>query len=209
MNWLIEAIQKNGSLSIFLGGIFEEIIVPIPSPLVSMAGGAFLVTDGEMLGLALFRKVALPFSLGATLGSSFVYLLAYFGGRFLVDRMAKYLGFNWAMVEKMRKKFIKGYRDELAIVILRAIPVMPVSLISGVCGAVRLNWKEFYLFTFLGLLIRSFVLGFVGWQVGAAYEPMVHGIDKIETLISLFLVLVLFGFLGFLYYQRKKFFDKL
>lgn len=209
MNWLTEAIQKNGSLSIFLGGIFEEIVVPIPSPLVSMAGGAFLVNDGEMIGLALFRKVALPFSLGATLGSSFVYLLAYFGGRFLIDRMEKYLGFNWAMIEKMRKKFIKGYKDELAILVLRAIPVVPVSLISGVCGAVRLNWKEFYLFTFLGLLIRSFVLGFVGWRVGAAYEPMVHGIDKIETLVSLFLVLVLFAFLGFLYYQRKRFFDKL
>lgn len=209
MNWLVEAIQKNGSLSIFIGGIFEEIIVPIPSPLVSMAGGAFLLTDGEMLGWALFRKVALPFALGATLGSSFVYLLAYFGGRFLVDKLAKYLGFNWAVVEKMRKRFIKGYRDELAIVVLRAIPVMPVSLISGVCGAVQLNWKEFYLFTFLGLLIRSFILGLIGFELGMAYEPIVHGLDRVETLISITLALILFGFLGFLYYQRKKFFDRL
>lgn len=209
MNWLTEAIQKNGSLSVFIGGIFEEVIVPIPSPLVCMAGGAFLVIGDEALSLALFKRVALPFALGATLGSSFVYLIAYFGGRFLVDKFAKYLGFNWEMIEKMRKKFIKGHRDEVAIVVLRAIPVMPVSLISGLCGAVRLNWKEFYLFTFLGLLVRGFILSFVGWQLGSAYEPIVHGLDRVETLISVALALIMVGCLGFLYHKRKKFFDKL
>jgi len=209
MNWLIEAIRENGSLSVFIGGLVEEIIVPIPSPLVSMAGGAFLVDEGEVVVLSLLKKVVLPFSLGATLGSSFVYLLAFFGGRFLIEKMERYLGFNWQMLEKTRKRFIKGYKDEIAIFLLRAIPVMPVSLISGVCGMVRIDWKEFYIFTFLGLLVRSFVLSFLGWQLGAAYEPVVKGIDRIETVVFLVIALFFLGVLGFLYYRRKKFFDKL
>lgn len=209
MNWLAETIRKNGSFSVFIGGLLEEIIVPIPSPLVSMVGGAFLIEEGETVVFALLKKVVLPFSLGATLGSSLVYLLAFFGGRFLIEKMEKYLGFNWQMVEKMRKKFIKGYKDELAIFLLRAIPVMPVSLISGVCGIVRIDWKEFYIFTFLGLVVRSFVLGFLGWRVGLAYKPFVEGIDRIETTISLLVALFFLGALGFLYYKRKKFFDKL
>lgn len=207
MNWLIEAIRTNGSLSIFLGGIIEEIIVPIPSPLVSMAGGAFLIGKEGSVIFSLLKKVVLPFSLGATLGSSFVYLLAFFGGRFLIEKMEKYLGFNWQMVEKTRKKFIKGYKDEAAIFFLRAIPVVPVSLISGVCGVVRIDWKEFYLFTFLGLMVRSFILGFLGWQAGAAYETLVEGIDKIESLIYLLVFLVFLGVLGFGYYKREKFFN--
>jgi membrane protein DedA with SNARE-associated domain len=209
MKWLIEAIRENGSLSVFIGGIIEEIVVPIPSPLVSMAGGAFLVEKGEVAIISLIKKVVLPFSLGATLGSSFVYLLAFFGGRFLIDRVQRYLGFDWQMVEKTRKRFIKGYRDELAIFLLRAVPVVPVSLISGVCGAVRLDWKEFSLFTFFGLLVRSFILGFLGWQLGIAYEPVAHGIDKVENLIFLLIVLSGLGILGFLYYKREKFFKRL
>lgn len=206
MNWLAETIRQNGSVSIFIGGILEELIVPIPSPLVSLAGGAFLVTRGESVLLSLFKKVVLPFSLGATLGSSFVYLLAFFGGRFLIEKMERYLGFNWSMVEKIRNKFIKGYHDELAIFLLRAIPVVPVSLISGVCGVVRINWKEFYLFTFLGLIGRSFILGFLGWQAGAAYQTLVEGIDRIEGLVFLLLFLLFLAFLAFGYYKREKFF---
>ena len=206
MNWLIEAIKSNGSLSIFLGGIVEEIIVPIPSPLVSMAGGAFLVTGGENNFLVLMRKVVLPFSLGATIGSSLVYLVSYYGGEFMVEKMKKYLGFNWKMVEKTRDRFIKGSRDELAIVLLRGIPIVPVSLISAVCGAVQINWKEFYLYTFLGLIIRSLILGFLGWQAGAAYQTLVGGIDKIESFVFILMFLVFLGLLGLGYHQRKKIF---
>jgi membrane protein DedA with SNARE-associated domain len=206
VTWLIEAIKSNGSLSIFLGGIFEEIIVPIPSPLVSMAGGAFLVTGGENIVLTLMRKVVLPFSLGATIGSSLVYLLSYYGGEFLVEKMKKYLGFDWQMVEKTRDRFIKGSRDELAIVLLRGIPVVPVSLISAVCGAVQIKWKEFYLYTFLGLTIRSFILGFLGWQAGATYQTLVEGIDRIESFVFVLTFLVFLGLLGLGYCQREKIF---
>lgn len=209
MKWLIEAIRHNGSLSVFLGGIFEEIIVPIPSPLVSMAGGAFLITRGENIILALLRKVVLPFSLGATIGSSLVYLLAYFGGEFLVNRMKKYLGFDWQMVEKARDRFIKGSRDELAIVFLRTIPVVPVSLISAVCGAVQIPARTFYFYTFLGLMGRSLILGFLGWQAGATFETLVAGIDKIESLVFVILVLLLTGLLGLGYYNREKFLGRL
>jgi len=208
MNWLVEAIKNNGSLSIFLGGIIEEIIIPIPSPLISMAGGAFLIPKHGSVIFSLLQKVVLPFSLGATLGSSLVYLIAYFGGRFLIEKMEKYLGFSWQMLEKTRNKFIKGSRDEWAIFLLRAIPVIPVSLISGVCGAVRINWKEFYLFTFLGLMVRSFILGFLGWKAGSAFQQLAGGFDKIEGIVSLIMLIFFFAIFGFLYHKREKFFKQ-
>ncbi len=206
MKWLIEAIRHNGSLSIFLGGIIEEIIVPIPSPLVSMAGGAFLIVQGENIFFALLRRVALPFSLGATIGSSLVYLVAYFGGEFLVNKMKKYLGFSWKTVEKVRDKFIKGSGDEIAITLLRVIPIVPVSLISAVCGAVQIGWKTFYFYTFLGLIGRSLILGFLGWQAGATFEALAAGIDKIESLVFVLLFILMAGLLGLGYLKRDKFF---
>jgi len=32
-NWIISSIGNNGSLAIFLGGLIEQVIIPIPSPL--------------------------------------------------------------------------------------------------------------------------------------------------------------------------------
>ena len=205
MNWLIEKIQNNGSLSIFIGGFLEEVVVPIPSPLVSMAGGALLVGEKDFVLGVLLGRVVLPFALGATLGSSFVYLLAFWGGRLLIDRMEKYLGFNWDLLEKTRGRLMRGLRDELAIIFLRAVPVIPVSLISGVCGAIRLEWKEFYLCTFIGLMIRSFILSFLGWYLGEAYMLWVEGLDRVEDWVALVLAFLGVAALGFLYYKRRVF----
>lgn len=209
MSWLIDLIQSNGALSVFWGGVIEEIFVPVPSPLVAMAGGVFLVgRGGEGVLRSLLMKVVLPFSLGATLGSYFVYFIAFFGGQFLIERFKKYLGFDWRMVEKTRDKFIKGSGDELAIFLLRAIPVVPVSLVSGVCGVVRLNWREFAIFTFLGLAVRGLILGFLGWQAGAAYETLMAGFDRVENLVLIGTFLFFMVALVWLYYKREKFFRR-
>lgn len=207
ISWLIEAIKRNGPSSVFFGGIFEEIIIPIPSPIISMAGGAFLIKARSLPPalIEIFTKVSLPFSLGATLGSSLAYFIAFFGGKFLIDKLHKYLGFSWRTVEKTRKRFIKGSGDEIAIVLLRGVPVVPVSLISAVCGAVRYNWKSFYFFTFIGLLMRSFILGILGWQTGVLYKSLAEDIDKLENLVMIITLLLIGGVLAFFYYKREKF----
>ncbi|MBN1262994.1 MAG: VTT domain-containing protein [Candidatus Pacebacteria bacterium] len=210
MNWFIELIKQNGRTSVFLGGLLEEIIIPIPSPLVSITAGAFLIREKAFwpaLG-EIFFKVSLPFALGATIGCSLAYFLAFFGGKLMIKKTEKYLGFSWKIVEKTREKFIKGTGDELAIVLLRAAPVVPVSLISVVCGAVRYDPKSFYLSSFLGLILRSFFLGIIGWQTGSAYQSWIEGLDKAETIISVAIVLILAGALGFFYLKRDKFFKK-
>lgn len=207
ITWLIEAIKSNGPSSVFIGGVFEEIVIPIPSPIISMAGGAFLINTDKLLEalIQIFTKVSLPFALGATLGSTLAYLMAFFGGKFLIEKLHKYLGFNWRTVEKTRKKFIKGSGDEIAIVLLRGIPVVPVSLISAVCGAIRYDWKAFYFFTFLGLIMRSFILGILGWQAGVLYKNLAEDIDKLENIVMVVTLLLISAILGFLYYKREKF----
>ena len=40
---IFAAIKTHGMISVFLGGIIEEIIVPIPSPLICMGAGYLLI----------------------------------------------------------------------------------------------------------------------------------------------------------------------
>ena len=212
LNAVTGIIQKWGSWGVFGAGVVEQIIVPIPSPIVPMGGGFFLVEKNIALKKAVeqvFFKVALPFSLGSTLGSSLVFLLAFFGGAFLINKFQKYLEFGWKDIERFKKRFFKGRAmDELLIFVFMAIPIIPSSFISAVCGAIRIKMSDFYLFTFLGLLTRGLILGFLGWWAGETYWEMAEGVNQIESLVFLFFGLLAFALLVWGYLKRDKWLKK-
>lgn len=205
--WVTGVIQKFGSWGVFFAGIIEQIIVPIPSPIVPMGGGFFLVKKGIPTLLAfkeVIFKVALPFSLGSTLGATMVFLIAYKGAMFLIDRFEKFFGFGQKDVEKLKKKYFKGSADEMTIFLLMAIPVIPSVLVSAVCGMMQIPPPEFYLFTFLGLAVRGIVLGMLGWWFGEAYVQIAEGMNRLESLFFIVIGVLVVGLLYWGYKNRDK-----
>lgn len=190
-----------------MGGVIEEIIVPIPSPLISMGAGYLLIEPNLPFTEALSKMlvlVSLPFAVGATLGSLLAYGLAFIGGKPLIERLGKFFDLSWSQIEKIEKRFTRGKKDEFLIVISRAIPVIPISLISATCGFLRIPWQKFLLFTFIGIIIRSFILAFLGWQVGELYHNLASGLDMAENIVTMILLGLVGVFLGFLYLKREK-----
>jgi len=204
LSTILDMIQQNGDLSMFLGGFIEQIIVPIPSPIITMAGGAFLI----QIDLPIFEtiwqifiKVSLPYTIGATIGTSLVYLIAFYGGKPLIDTFGKYIGISWKLIEKVKQDFQKTIADELFILIACIIPVVPVSLVSAFCGGFKIKPTKFYPMVFLALLIRATILGFVGFQMGETFTSLAHGLDKIESVLTIIGAGLI---LGFLYLKREK-----
>ncbi len=189
---VLEWVQNYRAFGVFLGGFAEAIIVPIPSPLITMSAGFLLVPERIFIQALpqLFTKIAVPYAVGATLGNLTVYWPTYYAGKFFVDKFSKFLDFSWRDVQLIRLKFDEGTWDEKIIVILRAVPLLPVSLITAVGGALRLEWKKFFLLSCLGLIPRGFILAIVGWWSKDTYMSLAEGLDRVETYISLaFLVL--------------------
>ena len=204
LSTILDMIQKNGNLSMFLGGFIEQIIVPIPSPIITMAGGAFLIQIGlpffETIW-QIFIKVSLPYTVGATIGTSLVYLIAFYGGKPLIEKFGKYIGISWKLIEKVKLDFQKTIADELFILISCTIPVVPVSLVSAFCGGFKIKPTKFYPMVFLALLIRATILGFIGFQMGETFISLAHGLDKIESVLTIIGAGLI---LGFLYLKREK-----
>lgn len=205
---IIAAIGTRGPEAIFLGGLIEQVIIPIPSPLIAMSGGFLLIPKNisllEASKLALTR-IVFPYTLAATLGLGIVYFIAYFGGKPLIDKFQNYLGFSWQEIKNLKKKFHGNWRDELLVIILRAIPVIPISVISGVCGAIRLPIVNFYLSSAVGILIRSFLLALLGWQTGEAYQALAEGLDKVENLVTIASLILIALLIFWGYRKREKF----
>lgn len=187
----------------------EQIIVPIPSPVVPMGGGFFLVRKGALSLLVLkdvLLKVAIPFSLGSTLGATLVYLIAFKGAFFIINKFEKFFGFNWQDIENLKNKFFKGKAtDELMIFVLMAIPVVPSVLVSAASGAIQIAPSEYYFYTFLGLAVRGIILGTLGWWFGEAYLKMAAGFNQAENyfFVAAGLLVIVLLFLG--YKNREKF----
>ncbi len=183
--YLESILLAYGPLGVFLGSIIEEIIAPIPSTLIIM-GTSFIMLKGAAISpesfFNLFINIALPASLGVTIGSLFVYAITYFAGKPFLVRWGKYLGLSWKDVEKAQAKFDKSRSDELLLFLVRAIPVIPSVAISAFCGFIRFNLKKYVIITFLGTMVRAFILGFIGWQFGSFYQTAADEISYIEEL---------------------------
>jgi len=152
--------------------------------------------------LKIFYTIAIPASLAATLGSLFVYGIAYFFGKVAIKKFGKFLDISWREVRKITKKFEKGYKDDLLIFGLRILPVMPLSPVSFACGVVRYDWKRFILLTLLGCIPRYLVLGFLGWKFGAEYQSIASKLSLAENIVLL-AVLGVIGFLGYLFIKKR------
>lgn len=204
LDYILNLVQTNGLLAMIIGGFVEQIIVPIPSPIITMAGGAFLVQHNTPFFEALWpiiTHVSLPYSIAATIGTSLVYLITYYGGRPLIEKFGKYIGISWPLIEKIKIDFQKTVNDEIFILVASSIPVVPVSLVSAFSGGFRIKPAKFYPMIFLALIIRSIILGFVGYQMGEAFTSLANGLNQIESFLTVFGAFLI---LGFLYLKREK-----
>jgi len=204
--WIMELMRAHGQLSVFIGVIIEQIIVPIPSPMIIMGAGAILISPELSIPSAFLQIlwiIVLPGTIASTLGSYIGYLISYYGGKALVVRYQRFLGVDWKEIENLEKRF-QGKKEALSIFFSRAIPVFPISLVSIFAGLLRVPVRPFTFYTFLGSIFRCLFLGFVGWWIGATYERVATRLDSVETIISILMLIGMGVVLGYLYYRFRK-----
>ena len=205
LNWIIDSIRAYGPWSVFVGVIIESVIVPIPSPLIIMGAG-FLLISAELSFLQAFApimvQIVLPGSIASTLGAYIGYGIGYIGGKPLVERLQNFLGFSWSDVEGMEHRFREG-QVNTSLFFLRALPIFPLSVISAAAGLLRLLIKQFTLWTFYGSIPRCLFLGYLGWGLGEPYQAIAKGIDKVETIISLLLLGLIFALILWLRWRVR------
>jgi len=197
---LIQLIQQYGVLAVIFGVVIEEIVVPIPSPVVPMAAG-FIVVQATSLPQALLEiifLVVIPASLASVVSSYFVYGIAYFGGKPVLERYGYYLDVSWEEAKELEEKFASG-KQHYYVALFRAIPVVPLSLVSGSAGLFRMDWKRYGLWTLIGMIPRTFFLALAGWYLKDGFVTVASYIDNLSTLI----LLATGGLVGAYLFYRK------
>lgn len=197
---MVELIAQHGVLAVMAGMIIEEVFVPIPSPVIPMAAG-FLLVEATSLSAALLQIlffIAIPASIASVISSYFVYGIAYYGGEPIIKRYGKYLDISWSEIQNLERHFDSG-KEKYYVALFRAIPIVPLSLISGSAGLFQMEWKEYGVWSFIGMLPRNFLLAYIGWAVKDDFLAIASRIDSISTAV----VIVIVGIVGSVIIYRK------
>ncbi|MHA1839168.1 MAG: DedA family protein [Candidatus Ranarchaeia archaeon] len=190
---IVEWIQSIGWPGVLGGILLESLIAPIPSPLIPMAAGAILPPQNQPLlqiMLFIFIYIGLVGAFGVTIGSLLMYTIGYYGGRSLITRFQSWLGVTWEEVEGFGNKLENQSKAGPLIFTLRAIPIIPLSIISLASGSIRIEYKSFFTWTFIGGIPRCFALGVLGWLFAESFGGISNILDNIENLTLIFIVLI-------------------
>ena len=206
MNWITTLLGHLNYPTIFFLMMLESTVVPVPSELV-VSPAAYHAASGSLN----IWLVILFSTLGADLGATINYVVAYFVGRPLVYRFANSrLGhlclLNQAKVEKSEKYFYD--HGMVATITGRLIPGIR-HLISSPAGLSKMHFGWFLLYTTLGAGVWNCILAALGWYLHAIVPEdqlndkiMEYG-DYIKYAI-IGLVLIGVAYAALRHYMKKK-----
>ena len=150
-------------VGVFLAGLIETIIPPIPTMAVFPTAGFIASQNGlELPELFLLGIVG---GLGASIGSTVIYLIALKLGRTALLKYLKYVKVSEKKLTKVEQWFQK-YGDK-AVLFGRMIPVFR-EMISIPAGLLKMKLPKFLAYTVLGSCGWSMTLIFIGYYFGIA-----------------------------------------
>ena len=166
VEWMTSLLAEYLYAGVFIAALIETIIPPIPTMAVFPTAG-FLASQNNF---ELYQVVLLGIigGLGASIGSTVIYLIALKLGRVAILRYLRYVKVSEKKLTRVEKWFQKY--GEKAVLFGRMIPVFR-EMISIPAGLFKMKFAKFLTYTVLGSCGWSITLILVGYYFGnAAFE---------------------------------------
>lgn len=194
----------------FIASLIEEIISPIPSPLVMTTVGSIL-SAREFVPWYVFAGTILAATSGKCFGYWGVYTIADKLEGVFMKYFGPMIGVSHQQIESIGKLFSGTWRDDLFVFIVRFLPVLPSAPITITAGVIKLPLRGFLISSFFGTGMRNIMylsIGYVGW---GAIRGFVGGVERSELYVQLGILIFLGSIVIWAIRQRRrgKFIDRL
>ena len=169
IQWISDLLSEYLFAGVFIAALIETIIPPIPTMAVFPTAGFIASQNGLSVIEAVFLGVI--GGLGASIGSTVIYLIALKLGRTALLRYLNKVKVSEKKLERVERWFEK-YGDK-AVLFGRMVPVFR-EMISVPAGLLKMNVKKFLAYT---------ILGSCGWGITMVLIGYFFGLTAFEMII--------------------------
>ena len=176
--------QDYGYWTVMIVLLLENAGLPVPGETVLLFASFLAYSEGE-LRLPYIIVVAI---VACTLGDNLGYFIGQRGGRPLLTRYQHIFHIRDATIRHGERLFAR--HGTLAIFFARFI--FGMRIIAGpLAGVLRMPWRQFVVFNFLGATVWVTAISLVGYFFGSEWDTLVRVMGKVNVIIALIFVLLL------------------
>lgn len=184
---LREAIVHYGYWAVGVVLLLENTGIPVPGETVLLLA-SFLAFSEQALQLSWIIIVG---TIAATLGDNLGYAIGFRGGRPLLERYRELLRIRPATLERGDRLFARYG----AVAVFFARFVFGLRIVAGpLAGVLRMPWKKFLLFNFLGAFLWVTVIAGVGYLFGRHWARLVQDLKWFDVTVAILVLLAAFYF---------------
>jgi len=181
---LRSAIVHYGYWAIAFTLLLENMGIPLPGETILLIASfmAYSEHDLRLSWIIVFATIA------CTIGDNLGYAIGYRGGRPLLARYQSFFRIRPSTIQRGEKLF-ETYG---ALTVFFARFVFGMRIITGpLAGVLRMPWRKFLLFNFLGATVWVGVISTAGYLFGQHWERLARSLKRLDLiLIALFFLLV-------------------
>src|SRR5277367_88458 len=184
--WLSSFVADYGYWAVALALLCENAGIPVPGESALLLA-SFLAYSEHRLHLGWIIVVG---TCAATLGDNIGYILGHYGGRPMLDRYERVFRISPAALKRGEDMFAR-YGAE-AIFFARFIFGLRV-LAGPLAGVLRMHWRKFAFFNFLGAALWVTVIAGAGYLFGRHWHALIRAMQRfnIAVLVVAAVVIVL------------------
>ena len=175
---------RHGYWTVAVVLLLENAGVPVPGETVLLLAG-FLTFSQHHFRLPWVIAVGVA---AATFGDNLGYAIGCYGGRPLLNRYRQLFHISPAQIAQGERLFEKHG----PVTVFFARFIFGMRIITGpLAGVLRMHWKDFALFNFLGALAWVTVVACAGYLFGRQWQTLVRWVGDVDILIAVIVALVI------------------
>jgi membrane-associated protein len=176
LDFLKELIAQYGYWAVGGALLLENTGIPVPGETILLLA-SFLAYSRDELQLVYIIVIGIC---AATLGDNLGFAIGYRGGRPLLDRYRATFRIDEETIARGERLF-----DQYgAMTIFFARFIFGLRVIAGpLAGVLRMPWKRFAVFNFLGALLWVTVISLIGYKFGKHWDQLVEAVEQLNIVI--------------------------
>jgi len=183
LDLLRNAVVQYGYWAVGAALLLENAGIPVPGETILLLASflAFSAHELQLWGIILIGTIA------ATLGDNLGFALGYYGGRALLARYQSIFRIRNTTLMRGEQLFARYG----AATVFFARFVFGMRIIAGpMAGVLRMPWRKFLIFNFLGAALWVTVIAGAGYLFGQHWDRLEHDVKRFDIVVAVVVLAV-------------------